>query len=113
MNDAKRSERVVAQFAIAHRQYLDAAGALIAEPPAFAKDREVMVPLYRAMTLTRIFDAKAVALQRTGQLGTYPSCAGQEAVGVGYASAQIATIHPLAHDIPMNAIATERETLTR
>ena len=34
-------------------------------------------------------------------------------IGVGYASAQIATIHPLAHDIPMNAIATERETLTR
>lgn len=91
MNDAKRSERVVAQFAIAHRQYLDAAGALIAEPPAFAKDREVMVPLYRAMRLTRIFDAKAVALQRTGQLGTYPSCAGQEAVGVGYASAMTAS----------------------
>ncbi|MES2561696.1 MAG: pyruvate dehydrogenase (acetyl-transferring) E1 component subunit alpha, partial [Pseudomonadota bacterium] len=79
-------EHIVAQFAIAHRQYLDGAGALIAEPPAFAKNREVMVSLYRAMTLTRIFDAKAITLQRTGQLGTYPSCAGQEAVGVGYAS---------------------------
>jgi pyruvate dehydrogenase E1 component alpha subunit len=46
-----------------------------------------MIALYRAMTLSRIFDAKAIALQRTGQLGTYPSCAGQEASGVGYASA--------------------------
>ena len=49
-----------------------------------------MIALYRAMTLTRIFDAKAIALQRTGQLGTYPSCAGQEAVGIGYASAMTA-----------------------
>jgi pyruvate dehydrogenase E1 component alpha subunit len=81
------AERIVAKFEIRHRQYLDAAGTLIAEPPAFARDRETMIALYRAMALTRIFDAKAVALQRTGQLGTYPSCTGQEAIGVGYASA--------------------------
>jgi len=79
-------ERIVAAFEIVHRQYLDATGTLIGEPPAFAREPEVMISLYRAMTLTRIFDAKAIALQRTGQLGTYPSCAGQEAVGVGYAS---------------------------
>lgn len=40
----------------------------------------------RAMALTRAFDAKAVALQRTGQLRTYPSSLGQEAVTVGLAS---------------------------
>jgi pyruvate dehydrogenase E1 component alpha subunit len=79
-------ERIVAEFAITHRQYLDATGTLTGEPPAFARDANTMIALYRAMTLTRIFDAKAIALQRTGQLGTYPSCAGQEAVGVGYAS---------------------------
>ena len=39
------------------------------------------------MVLTRIFDEKAVALQRTGRLGTYASSLGQEAVGVGVASA--------------------------
>jgi len=82
-----KDERLVAEFRISHRQYLDATGKLAAEPPSFARDRDSMMALYRAMTLTRIFDAKAVALQRTGQLGTYPSCAGQEAVGVGYASA--------------------------
>ena len=38
------------------------------------------------MALTRAFDAKAVALQRTGQLRTYPSSLGQEAVTVGLAS---------------------------
>ena len=80
-------ERIVATFEIRHRQCLDASGALVGEPPGFARDRETMISLYRAMALTRTFDAKAIALQRTGQLGTYPSCAGQEAIGVGYASA--------------------------
>ena len=82
-------ERIAAEFQIRHRQCLDASGALVGEPPAFAHNRDTMIALYRAMTLTRIFDAKAIALQRTGQLGTYPSCAGQEAIGVGYASAMI------------------------
>ena len=83
-------ERIVAEFEIRHRQCLDASGALVGEPPAFARDKDTIIALYRAMTLTRIFDAKAIALQRTGQLGTYPSCAGQEAIGVGYASAMAA-----------------------
>jgi pyruvate dehydrogenase E1 component alpha subunit len=34
------------------------------------------------MVLTRLFDKKAVALQRTGQLGTYASSLGQEAISV-------------------------------
>jgi hypothetical protein len=59
-------ERIVAEFAIPHRQYLDATGALTGEPPAFARDANTMIGLYRAMTLTRIFDSKAIALQRTG-----------------------------------------------
>jgi Dehydrogenase E1 component len=43
--------------------------------------------LYRAMVLLRLFDRKAVALQRTGRLGTYAVSLGQEAVSVGIASA--------------------------
>ncbi|CBL44509.1 Probable pyruvate dehydrogenase E1 component, alpha subunit [gamma proteobacterium HdN1] len=35
---------------------------------------------YRNMVLIRQFDKKAVALQRTGQLGTYASSLGQEAI---------------------------------
>jgi 5,10-methenyltetrahydrofolate synthetase len=34
-------------------------------------------------------------------------------IGIGYSSARIATIHPQPHDIPMTAIVTNRETLTR
>src|SRR5579872_51618 len=80
-------ERIAAEFNIPYRQYLDPAAELVGEPPDFARNPDVMTSLYRAMTLSRIFDAKAIALQRTGQLGTYPSSAGQEAIGVGYASA--------------------------
>jgi pyruvate dehydrogenase E1 component alpha subunit len=80
------TEKIVAEFKIGYRQYLDPSGKLTGETPAFANDRETMIALYRAMMLTRIFDNKAIALQRTGQIGTYPSCIGEEAVGVGYAS---------------------------
>ncbi len=34
------------------------------------------------MVLTRIYDNKAIALQRTGKLGTYPSHLGSEAIGI-------------------------------
>ncbi len=79
--------KTVARFEICYRQYIDAEGRQIGELPEFARDTPVLVSLYRAMVLTRSFDAKAIALQRTGRLGTYPSCLGQEAVGVGLASA--------------------------
>jgi 2-oxoisovalerate dehydrogenase E1 component alpha subunit len=38
---------------------------------------------YRLMVRVRQLDKKAVALQRTGQMHTYPSCLGQEAIGTG------------------------------
>lgn len=50
-------------------------------------DQTSLIDAYKAMRLTRIFDAKCIALQRTGQLGTYPSCEGAEAIGVGTAKA--------------------------
>ena len=55
--------------------------------PNFAREPAELVKLYRAMVLTRTFDAKAIALQRTGRLGTYASSLGQEAVAVGVAAA--------------------------
>jgi pyruvate dehydrogenase E1 component alpha subunit len=55
--------------------------------PAFAKDLGHMVELYKLMVSTRVFDAKSVALQRTGKLGTYASCLGHEAAHVGIGSA--------------------------
>jgi pyruvate dehydrogenase E1 component alpha subunit len=43
--------------------------------------------MYRTMVQTRAFDTAALQLQRTGRLGTYASPLGQEAIGVGAASA--------------------------
>jgi 2-oxoisovalerate dehydrogenase E1 component alpha subunit len=69
--------------------FLDPAGEVIRDLPGFASNSEVLVSLYTAMTRTRAFDAKAIALQRTGRLGTYASSLGQEAVSVGVASAMM------------------------
>jgi pyruvate dehydrogenase E1 component alpha subunit len=66
--------------------FLDKDGAPIAELPDFADD-ETLIAMYRGMALTRAYDQKAVNLQRTGRLGTVASSLGQEAVGVGVASA--------------------------
>lgn len=77
----------VAQFAIASTRILDPAGTPAGPLAPFAENVGEVVTLYRAMVLTRAFDAKAVALQRTGRLGTYASSLGQEAVAVGVAAA--------------------------
>jgi pyruvate dehydrogenase E1 component alpha subunit len=79
--------RTIASFEIPYTRYIGPDGGLETDLPAFARDPAELVPLYRAMVLTRTFDARAIALQRTGRLSTYPSCLGEEAVGVGLASA--------------------------
>ncbi len=77
----------VAEFKIRYRQILDPSGTTVAPLPRFAQDSEEVLRLYRAMTLVRVFDAKSVNLQRTGQLGTYPSSLGHEAAHVGIGAA--------------------------
>jgi 2-oxoisovalerate dehydrogenase E1 component alpha subunit len=77
----------VAHFDIGYSRCLDPNGRVVAPLPDFAKDPANLVALYRALVRTRSFDAKAVALQRTGRLGTFASSLGQEAVSVGVASA--------------------------
>lgn len=78
---------VIARFEVRYRNYLAPDGAINRPLPAFASDADLLVSLYRAMVLVRAFDLKAVALQRTGRLGTYAVSLGQEAVAVGVASA--------------------------
>ena len=73
----------VAQFDIHYTQFLDHHGEVIQELPEFARDPQHLILLYRTMVLTRVFDKKAISLQRTGKLGTYASSLGQEAVSVG------------------------------
>ena len=77
----------VARFEISHTQFLDHLGTTLGPLPEFAKDPTELIRLYRAMVLTRLFDNKAIALQRTGKMGTYSSSHGQEGVSVGMGSA--------------------------
>ncbi|ODV42873.1 pyruvate dehydrogenase (acetyl-transferring) E1 component subunit alpha [Cupriavidus sp. UYMMa02A] len=80
----------VASFDIGYTRYLDPPGAspVSSSPlPPLATDPDALLPLYRAMVLTRQFDLKAIAMQRTGKIGTFASALGQEAVGVGVATA--------------------------
>lgn len=77
----------VAQFRIELTRFVAADGTALSPLPDWAADRTMLKSLYRAMVLVRTFDAKAVALQRTGRLGTYASSLGQEAVGTGAAGA--------------------------
>ena len=79
-----------ASFQIDYLQYLGADGRPVREFPAALRDPATLVPLFKQMLFVRAFDTKAIALQRTGKLGTYAPCLGHEAthVGIGAAMAE-------------------------
>ena len=78
---------VVARFEIRYSQFLDPHGKVVAPLPEFACNAPSLVALYRWMVLMRTYDAKAIALQRTGQIGTFASLLGHEAINAGIGSA--------------------------
>ncbi|MCO1335318.1 pyruvate dehydrogenase (acetyl-transferring) E1 component subunit alpha [Microbulbifer sp. OS29] len=78
--------QLLASFDIASLQYLDQRGQTTQALPDFATP-DTLITFYRQMSLARLVDDRAVKLQRTGQLGTYPSTLGQEAIGVGVGGA--------------------------
>jgi pyruvate dehydrogenase E1 component alpha subunit len=78
----------VATFEIEYLQYLDAEGKPLRDDlPEWSKDTKELVELYKQMVFLRVFDGKAIALQRTGKLGTYASALGMEATHVAIGSA--------------------------
>lgn len=79
---------IAASFEIEYRQYLDPDGNPIGSAlPPIARDLEQLVAIYQLMSFTRVFDSKAIALQRTGKLGTYASSLGHEAAHAAIGSA--------------------------
>ena len=76
-----------ASFQIDYLQYLGADGRPVREFPAALRDPATLVPLFKQMLFVRAFDTKAIALQRTGKLGTYAPCLGHEATHVGIGAA--------------------------
>ena len=78
---------VVARFEVHHSHFLNEQGEVVQPLPEFARDPRDLIPLYRWMALMRAYDAKAIALQRTGQLGTFASLLGHEAINAAIGSA--------------------------
>ena len=75
---------IAARFEIEYLQYLDITGKpVVKDLPAAASDGKRLVELFKQMLFVRVFDTKAIALQRTGKLGTYAACLGHEATHVG------------------------------
>jgi pyruvate dehydrogenase E1 component alpha subunit len=82
--------KTVAKFEIKYLQYMDQDGKLTQKKlPKFAEDTSELVEMYKKMMFVRVFDTKAIALQRTGQLGTYASCLSHEAIHVGIGMSMI------------------------
>jgi pyruvate dehydrogenase E1 component alpha subunit len=77
----------IADFEVQYSQFLDPEGKPSSDIPELAKDTSKLLEMYRHMTETRVFDTKAINLQRTGKLGTYASCLGHEATHIGIAAA--------------------------
>lgn len=75
--------RRIAQFDVYYTSYLDHELRVTEPLPELAHDPNELITAYRAMASARAFDRKAINLQRTGQLGTFASCLGEEAVAVG------------------------------
>lgn len=96
----ENSAPIIADFKVHYHQYLDEHGELIKPLPEFATP-EALQFLYREMVLTRVFDTKAINLQRTGKMGTYPSILGQEAISVamGHAMRKEDVLVPYYRDI--------------
>ncbi len=92
--------KIIERFEVPYYQYLNENGQLVDEIP-LAKDIKTLQHLYKQMVFVRTIDTKAIALQRTGKLGTYPSTRGQEAVfvGVGHAMAKTDIFVPYYRDL--------------
>lgn len=60
---------------------LDAEGHLVGEMPDLSDEK--LVEMYRWMVFARLFDERAVRLQRQGRIGTYAPFSGQEGAQIG------------------------------
>ncbi|MED1560658.1 hypothetical protein AJ85_15810 [Alkalihalobacillus alcalophilus ATCC 27647 = CGMCC 1.3604] len=63
-------------------QFLDESGNLMRAAKVELTD-EQLIRLYKKMLLARLYDERAIRLQRQGRIGTYPSFGGHEAAQVG------------------------------
>ncbi|MGD8172820.1 pyruvate dehydrogenase (acetyl-transferring) E1 component subunit alpha [Vibrio sp. TRT 21S02] len=87
--------------ALPMHRFIDHQGHVTGSLPSWA-DLETLKQFYCDMLVARTYDNKAVALQRTGKLGTYPSHLGAEAFGIaiGHALNPEDVFVPYYRDMP-------------
>lgn len=71
-------QKDIAKFSVKHLSILDESGK-VDEKLMPKITHEEIKKIYELLVLTRVFDDKAIKLQREGRLGTYASVKGQEA----------------------------------
>ena len=88
------------EFHVDSTRYLDEDGKPFGELPIQAENTDRVLAAYRNMVLARTLDSKAIALQRTGKCGTYPSVLGHEVVGtaIGQSMAKTDVFVPYYRD---------------
>lgn len=93
---------IVARFEIPYTQLINPQGELCGPLPDFAEDAATLTDLYKHMVRARLFDKKAIALQRTGKMGTYAPIHGQEAIStaIGHALRPDDIFVPYYRDYP-------------
>ncbi|MCG9682327.1 pyruvate dehydrogenase (acetyl-transferring) E1 component subunit alpha [Vibrio sp. Isolate23] len=87
--------------ALPMNRFIDHHGQVVKPLPEWA-DAATLKKFYCDMVVARTYDNKAVALQRTGKLGTYPSHLGAEAFGIaiGHALRVQDVFVPYYRDMP-------------
>lgn len=79
---------LVAHFEIFSTQFLTPEGQLTQPlPETLANKVQLWQHMYEWMVLSRAFDTKAINLQRTGQMGTFPPSNGHEGINIGMGAA--------------------------
>lgn len=71
--------KTVASFIVPYLQYLDEHSQPTQPFPTLIT-HDLLLDIYKRMTLLRTFDHQMVNLHRTGKIGTFPSSLGQEAI---------------------------------
>ena len=98
-----------AKFEIGHTQYLDPNGKPTGPLPDWAKDTATLVHMYKWMVQVRVFDTKAIALQRTWEATPEPKlvvavgdCGCHGGIfGESYASlGRVANVIPVDVEVP-------------
>ncbi len=80
------SETIIESFQVRRLEILDEKGNVDESIMPSLSDKDIH-KMYELLILARTFDQRALALQREGRLGTYPSILGQEASQIGSAYA--------------------------